>query len=855
MKPSLMAGVMALVVALPAAGAPSIPEGRPLPELVGEIITIRQGSRPGEQFITLRAWERPDKTIVRYLRSKETAELATLVQVPGQLHAQLYRWGPGRTEPPPGVPTIPEVAPYRLPETTAPPMPNSHTPTPWKPARQQANDAAMMPSQVHTDRPSAKPSLLPEVSSSQPNQSPSYSHSSSTQANQPATTSQQAVPNYPPPVPTTATSDHAALLRYLHEVDRAGGLITLQFPDQKTHTCVILGKTVAVDGTVSLTVRSQSTGEIMTVTTAPVNAPAAILLPVSPGTDSASSTGQTVSASAVLPPTHVPPQTAKMGNTASDTFPREGFWERLRRRLGLGTIGATLAHTTAHGSNLAPAPALAPLPRELGPVASDTASSPPGSETRIIIGPVNTPSAISPLVTAPTSNAVTSPSGQETRTVIGPVHSPATSSPAGTASISVDNPSERPPTATNQANLVGPSQPSAEAPVSSAAMAPISSQNRAPTPSEQAAQPPERRGLLNRWFRRDVAPASTGSSAATTRNTSADEQAARLRSQILQLAHLAAFQAPKHVASPQVQTTLSPPPRLNTQTPALASASKPDPLSEPEKYVKNNPVRRDITNVGLVANLPTTQAQAPSVLPSGQDKPNSTPEKPEKNVQPGSFESARAKAAPVPMPFVPLVTDKPRPDVPPPQPPIQPFQTLPVAAMQNPHMFPPIVPPVVLGQPNIPATPVAWTRGPLVPPHQSPVPALALQSGQSGTEALALRNTLFLTNVLQSSGSPQQREWAAARLAVIEPQRYPFAVEALVQAVERDPHPAVRIKALQSLTLMRADSSAVRQALHHALRDPDPRIREHASYALQLLGPTTSSQSNVVPVHHAPTSR
>jgi HEAT repeat protein len=118
---------------------------------------------------------------------------------------------------------------------------------------------------------------------------------------------------------------------------------------------------------------------------------------------------------------------------------------------------------------------------------------------------------------------------------------------------------------------------------------------------------------------------------------------------------------------------------------------------------------------------------------------------------------------------------------------------------------------------------------------------------------LALRNTLFLTNVLQASGSPQQREWAAARLAVIEPNRYPFAVEALVQAARHDPHPAVRIKAIQSLALMRADSPAVRQTLQLAQNDPDPRIREQAAAALQLLG--TASPAEVVPAQFVPNPR
>ncbi|GBD35056.1 hypothetical protein HRbin36_00160 [bacterium HR36] len=794
MKRTLVTSITTLAFLLTALASQQLsPAGRPLPELAGKVLTIRQGGRPAEKFVTLRAWERPDGTILRYLRSEETNELATLVETPGQAQAHLYRWGVGRTQPPPGVPAIPETdsaSPQRLPENLSQqatkPLVSSST---WSPATTKPTPAASAPAQPEVGIARLDPGLRtvsPGSGASKPvsTQVAPQSGESAPQSSRIASTA-SAFSKISQSTSSQGTSAFApadtAWLRQLSEFDRVGGLVTLHFPDKGVHTCVILRKTVSPDGSVTLTVRSNTTGEVMMVTTGQVNAPAATLL--SPPADASTviTLGSSASGGA---------NTASLGlATAEHTITQppkaEGVWSRLRRRLGLQSDPVFRPSGNRAGESYIPPPAPAPAPREVTHANSSVVAP---SETRIVVAPV-------------TPNL------------------PANQSALGGSLLATTGAAQPLPVA-----QTFPQQPGA---------APASGQ---PSPAE-------RQGLFNRLFRRNSAAAERSRPPATAPAAPGQaiaEQRALWTAQLAQMFHLAAFLPPQRVTNPVLQPAVAFPPPLTAQ-PARPAPTLPDPLREPDKYVKHNPVRQEVTNAGLVAG---TRNDKPSVAPAtpglaadsaaAQQRPGQTPPAVAK---PGTtVPSTDTVNAPVPMPLVPLVTDKARPDAPPPQPRIQPFNTMQVAAVQNPHQFPQLAPPLVPSQPSAPATPVSWTRGPLIPPHQSPVSALALQSSQNGTEALALRNTLFLTNVLQASGSPQQREWAAARLAVIEPNRYPFAVEALVHAAKHDPHPAVRIKAIQSLALMRADTPNVRQALDLARRDADPRIREQANHALQLLG-------------------
>lgn len=780
MKRALGVSTVALAITLTLLVAQTSSKvGQPLPQLVGKVITIRQGSRPGEKFVTLRAWERPDKTVIRYIRSEETGELATLVETPGQSQAQLYRWGPGRTQPPPGVPTIPDAPgeqPSVLPEAVTSQRPEANPPasTPWKPT-QDCQSTPTPP--ISPSREAAEPGLLPGpiISTTKPASLTGVRQDTNTTKFSTITDSSAAATaaNIAPhalPQSTGPTPLGTAWLQQLGVRDRPGDVISLHFPDKGVQTCTIVSKQTASDGTVWLTVRSEATGEIMTVTTAQVNAPVATLIP------------------APLPTTSVGPL------VEPQMAPREGLWSRLAYRLGLRRSQSAPVVSSISGEGIVPPLAIAPPPRESAVPA--TAETSQFNETRIIVGPVPVP-----------SNAKPDPDARN----------------LGSASVTS---------------------------VATSSTAPV--QQFGTSAPQQATSTAERRGLFNRLFGRDAnRPAAPDNSRLVKPGTTglSREEIASVQHEITSRFHAAAFQPPARVTVPVLEPPVPFPPAVASKpNDTTLRAPSPDPLREPEKYVKRNPVREEVTNAGLVASPSQARPTVPPVTSGAEAKPSAGAQPPSKP----TAATSSSVAAPVPMPLVPLVTDKPRPDVPPPQPPIQPFSTMQVAAVQNPHQFPHIVPPVVPSQPYAPATPVAWTRGPMLPPHQSPVSALAMQATGNATEAMAVRNTLFLTNVLQASGSPQQREWAAARLAVIEANRYPFAVEALVQAAKHDPHPAVRIKAIQSLALMRADSPDVRQALQVALRDPDPRIREQASYAMQLIN---KPEDGIVPAHHVPAQR
>ncbi len=796
--------------------------GRPLPDQSGKVLTIRQGIRPPEKFVTVVAWERPDKTIIRYIRSQETQEMATLVESPGSSQAQLYRWGLGQQKPPPGVPTIPDLPATPAAVADKPSQaaePSSSQSTSWQPAA-----AGVCLSPASGASVAASPTQQPSVPSSRSGDRLASGTLPPTQ--QPS-----------PPSPSTSVMQVSpAILEQLTRLDCPGEVITLDFRDRGVQRCVILRKTVDTNGVVTLIVRSESTGEVMTVTTAPVAAPSATLVPM-PAAPATSRPEQVSSAPApsltkTTPAGEILPSSGQPSVVLlPQASPRESLWSRIVRRVSGGGTPSPRT-TTGPSEQEFPTPVLAPPPRmaEVPP-----APIVPGSETRIIVGPVPTDHASAGVV----------PEGGPSRSVIGP---------------------KAPPT---RSESISPARTEAHSSVPSVTRTPGTNSGQAVT-GQQATQasntePEQRRGLFNRLFRRDSdRPASKpGVSPATTAPLT-PEQLAAIQYQFAVLAQASAVLPVKRAVPSSAEPPVPFPPPLAKSSDARKPypSAKPDPLREPEKFVQRNPIRETVTNASLTAGanqpasatLPEPSSRVAPPTASGPVSSTSTASRAENKApagQTGVTDTATSKA-PVPLPFVPMVTDKPRPDLPPPQPPIQPFNTLQVAAVQNPHQFPGIVPPVVPSRPGTAATPVAWTTGPLVPPHQSPVQTLTLQASANGTEALALRNTLFLVNVLQTSGSPQQREWAAARLAVIEPQRYPFAVEALVQAAGHDPHPAVRIKAIQTLALIRADTPAVRQTLQLAARDADPRIREQADYALQLLNAPASA---VVPAGYTPESK
>jgi hypothetical protein len=262
-----------------------------------------------------------------------------------------------------------------------------------------------------------------------------------------------------------------------------------------------------------------------------------------------------------------------------------------------------------------------------------------------------------------------------------------------------------------------------------------------------------------------------------------------------------------------------------------------DPLRNPEAYVRRNPSRELIGEpTPNLRNIPP-QRPLPPLPPVNSGMGTTTP----------------TQDMAVPQPHVPLATTDARPPLPPPQPSLNRYDTIASMNSRDPYhpsnagmIARPQVPPV-----SAEVSPTAWTRGPLPATPQSPVlPAQATPTNPDERAALILKNTMFLTSVLQSSGSPAQRDWAAARLEVVDPTAYPFAVEALVTAAKTDPVPAVRVRAIRTLGLMGASSPSVMNMLEQARKDADPRIREQAIQSSQLLG--TPATSTVVPAVHEP---
>jgi hypothetical protein len=202
--------------------------------------------------------------------------------------------------------------------------------------------------------------------------------------------------------------------------------------------------------------------------------------------------------------------------------------------------------------------------------------------------------------------------------------------------------------------------------------------------------------------------------------------------------------------------------------------------------------------------------------------------------------------------------------VPPPQPPINPFDTMKSSGVQMvgeagplPPMCPTCKRPLdgtyVAGSPVQqaraddgypirptgavvpgPVSPSQWTRGPARPVSQSPI-MVNSRRVMTEQESQSLQNTVYLMTVLQSSGVPAQREWAAMKLQGVDPTIQPYVVEALVTAAKSDNAPLVRAASIQSLGHMGAATPPVMALLEGAVQDRDPRVRDEAVQAMHVL--------------------
>jgi hypothetical protein len=93
-----------------------------------------------------------------------------------------------------------------------------------------------------------------------------------------------------------------------------------------------------------------------------------------------------------------------------------------------------------------------------------------------------------------------------------------------------------------------------------------------------------------------------------------------------------------------------------------------------------------------------------------------------------------------------------------------------------------------------------------------------------------------LITVLHESSYPEQREWAAQRLAGVSPQQHPQVVQAVLRAARNDASPMVQIACIRSLVQMNRYSPDVAPALQALKTSGDPRVRLEAGQALVRVG-------------------
>jgi hypothetical protein len=262
--------------------------------------------------------------------------------------------------------------------------------------------------------------------------------------------------------------------------------------------------------------------------------------------------------------------------------------------------------------------------------------------------------------------------------------------------------------------------------------------------------------------------------------------------------------------------------------------------------------------------------EAPKVVEKPKEEPKLPPPAPKEVVTqptpPAPTKIVDAKPLPekgvmVPVPLVPLSTDDARPRVPPPQPVLRPFDThesKSVARAEAQPKAPIPVPgakpaaPVVQAmnkvdaapgyQPRMPncdpcvgpVAPTGWT-GPFKPVTQVPAAIEGVKRASYQQDALTTENTVYLMTVLQSSGTPAQREWAASRLCTCDARVAPYVIETLATVAKSDPAALVRVACIQSLVKLQAKDAMVTGMLQQAKFDRDPRVQDEAETALAVL--------------------
>jgi hypothetical protein len=283
----------------------------------------------------------------------------------------------------------------------------------------------------------------------------------------------------------------------------------------------------------------------------------------------------------------------------------------------------------------------------------------------------------------------------------------------------------------------------------------------------------------------------------------------------------------------------------------VQKAEPPKPIvikkEEPPKIeVKPEPPKIEVPKV--VEKQPEPKIEVPKVVEK-QPEPKIEAPKPPVVVVSQPVE----RPIQVPLPLIPLSTCDPSPCVPPPQPPMMPYQTQNSPAWKafEADVMPCMpggyqgcgVPAVSYGDPLVNGCPggdmasaTHWSTGPYSPVVQLPV-ILGVDKVYADVQAEAIKRTVYLITVLKTSSHPANRIWAADRLKVVNDVSVrPYVIDALVNVAKADPQPLVRIAAMSSLTEMGAHTPAATTVMEEAMQDKDPRVRDCAEACLKHIG-------------------
>jgi hypothetical protein len=327
--------------------------------------------------------------------------------------------------------------------------------------------------------------------------------------------------------------------------------------------------------------------------------------------------------------------------------------------------------------------------------------------------------------------------------------------------------------------------------------------------------------------------------------------------------------------------------------PPVADSKRPDPLKDPEIYVRRTPddaalVRpvedrtnradrggkmpmgtQSVAEAGSPQYVPVPIVTVPDYRRVPEPPPAHVPQAPEPNrFDPTNAFTNPAAAAAAAQPQAPVAanafTNPPAPVDPtvaaggafggmgPGSPPMGMYP--PGYGPRMPMMGPPagyypmprgMYPPMPYGPAGYPTNPA------MVPAGYAPAPMAPAQPVRQASYQVAMANPSSMGAPVPPSGGagqpseamatlrdsiyPSQREWAAGTLSALDWHSQPDAVHALVTAAREDPAPTVRAACVRALAKMHATSAPVLTALQGLKTDGDPRVLHEVEAALAEL--------------------